>query len=245
MISQREYNKRVRHNTDLMDWAIAYQKSIFEIIPLVATLEHGVDDFIHDVVLKNNINDIIPALYLGVLPTVKHTGRDAIEMKKSVVTDLELKFTTFSMTQLWMKKKHLKGLYIGNGNGIQQTTITSALSGSFQIHSDKCKESKRRDTILMVADTTLPLHAVMAFRLDGNTVYDYLALSDNRMRSIKISAFLNHGEQINTIHDTLSWDQYRGLACEHVDTLENWQEHRGSNYDVSAIHESYNDLLSH
>ena len=235
-LTQKEYDIRVQHNTDLVLGAVLNDKSIYSILPYIATLEHGIADYIHDLIIKNNINDIIPSLYLGILPTTKGNGFDAIELADNHVTEFELKFATIHMSQVWMKDKGT--LYTGRDTGSQCVALGSRLSGKFVLHSAECRASKNRETILMVSDLALPNHAVMSYRLSGPQVIEMLNRSTNPKRDVKLRTFLK-GEECKHVHKTINWDQYTALLQNHVDYLEDWKEHNGDDYDVAAFQAAF------
>ena len=233
-LTTKQITDRIDYNTRLVLNAINSGQSVFCILPFVKVVDY--DNLLHGNKIIRNINDIIPAIMLGLLPAVARHGYDAVGVEDGEIIEYELKISSFNTQQVWSGSRG--ALYIGLENTpARRVRLASYLCGSFNINSDACRESKNRRTILLVANESLPPEEVFvdAYELSGSVVMEYLNKSLNSTRTIKLGTFLNYGNPRTGIVPFIGWHRhYRDLE-QIVESYEDWKYHQGNDYRLETL----------
>jgi hypothetical protein len=233
-LTPEQITQRINHNTRLALNAINSGQSIFCILPFVQVVDY--DGPLHGNRIIRNINDIIPAIMLGLLPAVARHGYDAVAVENDEIVEYELKISSFKAQQVWAGSQG--ALYIGLENiPARRGRLASYLCGSFNISSDDCLQSKNRRTVLLIANESLPPDELFvdAYELSGNVVMKYLNKSSSRTRNIKLSAFLNYGKPKTGIVPFIGWHQHQSDLENIVECYDDWKYHQGADYFVEKL----------
>ena len=233
-LTPEQITQRIDHNTRLALNAINSGQSIFCILPFVQVVDH--DEPLHGNKIIRNINDIIPAIMLGLLPAVARHGYDAVAVENDKIIEYEIKISSFNTQQVWAGSHG--ALYIGLENTpARRGRLASYLCGSFNISSDDCLQSKNRRTVLLVANESLPPNELFvdAYELSGDVVMKYLNKSSKPTRNIKLGTFLNHGTPRAGIVPFIGWFQHQADLEQIVECYDDWKYHRGADYLVEKL----------
>ena len=221
-MNYQEYQKRVEHNTKLFTECFANNDSIFCLLDKIYTWEYAPGEM-HFSKIMRNAHDIIPSLYLGLLASTENNGADAYEVnEQDEISPVEIKTGEIATNKVWRGTKG--GLYVGLENtATKRAAVTSRVTATYTLHSYDNRESKNMRTILMVADTDGPNQYIDALELPGDKVLNYLNLSDNKSRTIKVSFFLNEGWQADTVVPLKGWHNYMDGLRFHFLPFEDWK----------------------
>lgn len=249
MITPAEYRKRVEYNTKIAQ--SYYEKEgatgLISMLPYLYAFD-GKTSELHIAFLIKNAYDIIPSVLLGYLPCVTNHGADGIALVGNKFVELEYKWATTNTENNWTTDLRKKVIYRGLANTkTRRQCFRSSIQGAFQVHSDACIESKRRRTILLVSDSSVPdCIFVDAFELDGDTTHKYISGTNcygrertTKFRNIKVATFLNQGRSVkhrSFLDDGIRFEDYENLLLENLPSYDEWEN--GERY-----YPTYDDML--
>jgi len=233
-LTNNQILKRIEHNTNLVLTARRNHQSVFCILPYIKVVDF--DEPLHGNKIIRNINDIIPAILLGLLPAVSRHGYDAVGVENGEIVEYELKISSFNTRQVWAGNQG--ALYMGQENiPARRSRLTSYLCGSFNISSDACLQSKNRKTVLLIANESLSPDEffVDAYELSGDVIMQYLNKSDKTSRNVKLVTFLNHGQPKSGIVPFIGWHKHESEIGRIVECFDDWIYHKGDHYDIEKL----------
>jgi hypothetical protein len=206
-MSYSTFRRRVRHNTEVLRTALAKGKPLITIVPDLYTWT-TVPGELHSSVLIRNAHDMLPAAYLGLLPSIQANGIDAFKILSSgELLEYELKTAEIRSDQVW--KGVRGGLYIGNHiNKSLFKGVTSALNAKYNFHSEENLQSKRMRTVLMICDTSGNDGYFDAWEMAGDDVMDYI---NGRVGQVQImlGGFMRLGKRANTVVSLKGFDAWK------------------------------------
>jgi hypothetical protein len=146
--------------------------------------------------------DLIAAAAAGCLIYPTRTGADAAYVDPDNTadgfTDVELKFAEVDQNKIFQSWKNT--LYVAKDieharHKNTRSSLRSSIEASYKLHSLANRQSKNMPTILVAFDRTAN-EIIDVYKLDGETVMKYLNRSEKANRTIKLSAFVEHGTQV-------------------------------------------------
>ena len=195
-----EFVNRVNHNTNVLKNALNNDINLVSIANELYTFQSEPNK-LHFSILMRNLHDIIPSIFLGALANLDNNGIDAFIIEKDEsVTPIEMKTCEIASSRVW--KGNRGGLNVGIGDKkSQRQALRSKISAGYQCHTEQNLLSKNMRTVLFVTDTDNLITSnsfIDAWELDGSTIIDYLQLSNNKKRDIKLGSFMLNGFRAKT-----------------------------------------------
>jgi hypothetical protein len=201
-----EFQRRVDHNTSILQDTISSGKSIISRIEEFYTLNSKPGE-LHHLTIAQNYEDIVPSIYLGFLANLSTLGADALQvLANNHKVMWELKTSTVKSTQIKIGSR--RGLYLQKdmNNPNSKTTITSYLAARYNISSEDNLASKNRKTAMLIADKDFAcFDFIDAWCLEGDAVMDIIS---NNSGQIKFSVFRNYGTQLKTVVPLPGYDKW-------------------------------------
>lgn len=236
----REFQKRVKNNTQVLKQALEDKKPLVSILPELATF-NSLPGKLHTSVILRKAHDILPAAYLGLLANIESNGTDAFKvLKDNTVVPYELKTSEIDSTKIW-RGEH-DGLYIGQNSIVKNNaSIRSRLRAHYKKMSPATLLSKKMHTILLVSDISGCDGYFAAYEMEPDVILkEYLTKiekSEASNFSIKMGGFLKFGRPAKTVVPLtgyLEWEEnVRKIAPKFEEDLldyEDWREYYAKKY---------------
>lgn len=249
-LDEAEYHRRVEYNTNIVLAEIKKHgfAGLYNILGRVYTATSAPGE-LHITHLIRGGYDIVPAVIIGMLPHIDLHGTDAIKFEFGDFVEIEFKWPTFKSDPFWVGGKKLGSIFRGQEDiPARRCAFTGSIVAQFNVHTEEGLATKKRKTILLVSDNTMPeMVALDIFELDAETTHSYISGTNNRgekittkKRTIKLGTFINKGTSIkhqSIVDDGIRFGDYEALLKENLPTIEEW--HNGVRYSPT-----YDDLIS-
>lgn len=217
LLSYKEFRRRVNHNTNVLQLALANGENLIHILPRLYTMTSKPHE-LNSSILIRNAHDMLPAAYYGALANLNNNGADAFMVKPDHEhIKIEFKTSEIDSRKVWQGIRG--GLYTGKANTkASRTTITSALVASYCLHTESIKQAKKIKTVLMISDTAADGY-FDAWEMDGETVVKGYLHDKSFNATIKLGSFMKNGKRAKTVVPLIGLEAWSDKVREHAPVL--------------------------